>query len=646
MTSLSAPVSELLGIGDKTTAMLEKAGIVTAQDFFETYPRTYREYRATDIANAQVGEWIILRGTIGKVNSHHAGHTTTQVTSFTDYKGETLALRWFNMPFLARSLNAEIPYDVMGVITEFAGRRQIVSPQLTKLSPNTYNLPPQNLYLPIYRALGALRPGMLRRKMMDVLAAEPTFKETLPLELRQKYGLISRDEALRHIHFPEDVGTLELAIRRISWEELYQLQLDNIQEEKKSRTRRATEPLKIDPQLLADFVKSLPYEPTGAQEKAIAAISHDLGEGTAMHRLLQGEVGSGKTLIAAYAALLVSNAGKKTLLLAPTTILAEQLYKNLSQLLKNHAQVALYTASSKGDLAASVLVGTHALLRAKDKLNNVGLVIVDEQHRFGVSDREALLSFVPTPHLLMMTATPIPRSLAMTVFHYLDVTRLDELPKGRLPVKTYLVGEGKRAASYTWMAAELGRSNQIFMVTPLIEISDENDETPLKSVKALSASLQEHFPTSTIDLLHGKMKDTEKMSKLTAFRDGATQILVATSMIEVGIDIPAANIMVIENAERFGLAQLHQLRGRVGRGGEQGYCLLFSTGKSAKSKDRLNYFVQEKNGEKLADYDMKTRGAGELYGTNQSGFFNLKVGNIWDKTMLEETYEAAKIYKG
>jgi ATP-dependent DNA helicase RecG len=328
--------------------------------------------------------------------------------------------------------------------------------------------------------------------------------------------------------------------------------------------------------------------------------------------------------------------------MAPTQILAEQLFQSFSSLLKDKLTTSLITAGSKGDPLADIVVGTQALLSPKHKFGKVGLIILDEQHRFGVKQREYLSLLTPSPHVLMMTATPIPRTLAMTIFANMDISRLDELPASRLPIKTYLVSEEKRDKAFAWIKKEVSTgNNQAFVVVPLIEEAEDDEGNAKKSLKLLESDLKKRFPDLTIDIMHGKMKEIEKTEHLQAFRDGITQILVATSMVEVGIDIPSANIMLIEDAERFGLAQLHQLRGRVGRGSSQGYCLLFSSLNSPKIKERLSYFVKESNGEKLALYDLENRGPGELFGVSQHGFFALRFASIYDTKLLASTHSAA-----
>jgi ATP-dependent DNA helicase RecG len=325
--------------------------------------------------------------------------------------------------------------------------------------------------------------------------------------------------------------------------------------------------------------------------------------------------------------------------MAPTQILAQQLYESFKSLLPS-LTISLVTAGVKGDTQANLVVGTQALLSPKRDFGKVGLVVVDEQHKFGVKQREYLASLTPAPHVLMMTATPIPRTLAMTIFSNMDISRLDELPASRIPIKTYLVSEEKRDRAFTWIKNEVVTNhNQAFVVVPLIEEAEDDEGNAKKSLKLLETDLKTRFPNLSIDIMHGKMKETEKTAHLQAFRDGITQILVATSMVEVGIDIPRANIMVIEDAERFGLAQLHQLRGRVGRGTKQGYCLLFSSSNSP----RLNYFKNEGSGEKLSLYDLDYRGPGELFGQSQHGFFSLRFASIYDADLLQRTYDAVRI---
>ena len=461
----------------------------------------------------------------------------------------------------------------MGKLESFRGVKQIVSPQI-KIVDSTSTI--NNLILPVYRQKGSLKPWVFRTKIQSVLDNIESFPDLLPQKLLTKYELIPYNSAINYIHQPPSMLDLESAIHRLSFNELLALQLESIKL-KKSITDNGIA-IAIDKPALDKFISSLPFALTPSQNNAIYEITTDLESGR-LHRLLQGEVGS----------------------------------------------------------------GTHAVL-SLDKIENLGLVIVDEQHRFGVEQREKLANNktgFAAPHLLMMTATPIPRTLSMTIFGHLDITRLTGKPPGRLQTKTFYVNEFKRADSYLWIRQEINQGNQVFFVTPLIEIAEESDTTPLKSVKELETDLADRFPGVKIEIMHGKLKEPEKQKVMDSFRNGAIQILVATSMIEVGIDIPSANIMVIEDAERFGLAQLHQLRGRVGRGSKQGYCLLFSQSKNQKALDRLTYFVRIQDGEKLAKYDLEKRGPGELFGLSQHGFFNLAIGSIYDEKLVKQTHEAA-----
>ncbi|MBP9670007.1 ATP-dependent DNA helicase RecG [Candidatus Woesebacteria bacterium] len=640
-------LKDISGIGEKTLSSLEKHGITTIHGLLTHFPRTYRTYRATTIneiglpavASAKEGEWISLVGRLSRPVSHHTTHTTTQLSTFQDESGR-LTLRWFNSPFIVRSVVPSETYLVRGQLTIFGNTRQIVSPQLTKVSPSYLAM---DELMPIYPSLGVLKSGNLRKIIYSALGSTPPFEDPLSPKIREKHHLIDLNTAIHIVHRPQSKEVLETAIRRLAFDELYTLQLESQANSELYKVK--TTPLNWNTESLNNWITNLPYIPTGAQTRVIGEILSDLQKPIAMHRLLAGEVGSGKTLVAAAAIFASHNSGHQSLVMAPTQILAEQLYASFKQLLGNTLAISLVTASSKGDVQADVVVGTQALLTPKHKFENVGLVIVDEQHKFGVKQREYLSSLTPAPHVLMMTATPIPRTLAMTIFSNMDISRLDELPKNRLPIKTYLVGEEKRDRAFTWIKSEvINNHNQAFVVVPLIEEAEDDEGNAKKSLKLLESDLNKRFPGLKIDIMHGKMKDTEKTEHLRAFRDGITQILVATSMVEVGIDIPGANIMVIEDAERFGLAQLHQLRGRVGRGSTQGHCLIFTSSDKPKIKERLTYFAKEINGEQLAMYDLDNRGPGELFGESQSGFFSLHFASIYDTALLKETYEAVRIH--
>lgn len=633
-------IRELSGVGDKHAALLGKHGLETVESLLTYYPRSYRTYRATTIDHAQIGDWVSLVGTVSRPLSRHTARVSTQLATFRETPERSgLTLRWFNSPYLTRSLDPGATYLVRGQLTVFGATRQLVAPQLTKVD-HTYLA--HDEILPVYTAIGSLKSGHLRNLVKSALKTGVTPPDPLSLEIRNKFHLLDLSSALNFIHFPPGHAELEAAIHRLGFAELYALQIEALRQNELSRVK--TEPLNYDPSAINNFLGSLPFTPTSAQTKVIHEILADLHKPHAMRRLLSGDVGSGKTLVAASAALACHLSGRQTLVMAPTQILAEQLSGALAGLLGPAVTVSLITATSVGKTDADIVVGTQALLSPKHKFARVGLVIVDEQHRFGVKQREYLSSLSPAPHTLMMTATPIPRTLAMTIFAGLSISRLDEMPKNRLPVKTYLVPEVKRASAYAWIEHQIKTAGeQAFVVTPVIEEAQDNEGNPQHSLKLLEATLKSRFPGLKIDILHGKLKNQAKTASLNSFRLGETQILVATSMIEVGIDIPQVNLMVIEDAERFGLAQLHQLRGRVGRGGGEGHCLLFTRSRTDKALERLTYFKNEKIGEKLAAYDLKTRGPGELFGLSQHGFFSLRFASIYDSTLLQDTYEAVKM---
>lgn len=626
------------GVGEKTVAILRRHGIETAEQLLTYYPRTYREFHARRTNQVNPGEWVSLVGTLSRPVSRHTGRVSTQVSTFRDNTG-TLTLRWFNSPFVTRSLSPAKTYLVRGIVTVFADRYQLVNPEVRQLKSENCEL--KNELVPIYTPLGTLKSGHLRNHIKSALALADQLPDPLDLDLQSRYHLLDLPTTLRHIHFPPTRADLESSIHRLAFDELYALQQQALHNRELSHIK--TTPLQWSNDLMVKWLNQLPFTPTPSQKTAIDEISTDLARPVSMHRLLQGEVGSGKTLVAASSALLTYSAGRQTLVLAPTQILAEQLHVSFTKLLGNHLTVSLLTQSAHGDPHADVVVGTQSLLSPKNSFGKVGLVIVDEQHRFGVEQRLLLTRFSPAPHFLQMTATPIPRTLSLTLFAHLDISRLTELPPGRLPTKTYFVTPAKRRDAYAWVAREVDTGNQAFIVVPVIERAEDLEENPRQSVTALENELHTLFPHLNIDILHGQLKNDDKTVRLRAFRDGITQILVATSMIEVGIDIPSANLMVIEDAERFGLAQLHQLRGRVGRGGSQGHCLVMTGNLTPKVKDRLTYFVAHHDGEDLARFDLESRGPGELFGTTQHGFFSLRFASLADTELLRQTHEAAKM---
>lgn len=627
---------DIPGIGEKTIEILNRAGIVTPEQLLQYYPRTHRYYHKQSISQSKIGEWTILTGTVTKPFSKHTGRVSLQSAQLSDETG-TLTLRWFNSPFIVRSVKTDLTYEVMGKIEIFAGKKQLINPQLkpTKLDIHT----PNPLIIPIYTPLGTLKSGHLRNIIKSTLEVIK-LKDPLRAETLAENHLYPLKKALDNLHFPETVEDLDSAIHRLGFDELVALQTESLI--LKESMSPPTTPLPGNQTQINNWLNSLPFAPTNSQSQAINDVISDLSKPLAMHRLITGDVGSGKTLVAAAGALWTLQSKHRVLVLAPTLILAQQLHASLKGYLPPQITTSLITRTQKGSPKADIVVGTHAILNQKHTFENVGLVIIDEQHRFGVKDREILRSLTPTPHLLMLSATPIPRTLAMTTLAHLDVTPMPDQPKNRLVTKSYVLTNNKRADAYNWIKTEIEKNQQqAFIVTPLIEQADNEEESPKVALSSLEKELKANFPSLKIDYVHGKMKDSEKTDHLERFRKGESDILVATSMIEVGIDIPRANIILIENAELFGLSTLHQLRGRVGRGGGQGHCLLVTNKNDPKTVSRLSLFVREPSGAILAEYDLKNRGAGDIFGTLQSGSLGLRFANLSDPKLLDSTRQVA-----
>ncbi|HRN69873.1 MAG TPA: ATP-dependent DNA helicase RecG, partial [Candidatus Woesebacteria bacterium] len=511
--------------------------------------------------------------------------------------------------------------------------------------------------VPVYPQVYGLSSKTIREKIFFVMntVLKHNSYEYLPDTIRTSQQLMEETEALRLIHFPEKMADLDAAKERIGFDELFTKMLSSKLVKKQWEKEIVIKPYKFTKKIeknITDFIASFPFALTGAQQRSVNEILGDLKKKTPMNRFLQGDVGSGKTAVAAIAAYTAFLNGSQTLVMAPTEILAQQHFATMSKLFANYpVKVAIQTQANKtftkknSDTSGyDIIIGTQALLSNYVDFKNVGLVIVDEQHRFGVRQRAQLKQKGINPHLLTMTATPIPRTVSLTLYSELDLSIIDEMPKGRLPIKTYIVTTGKRNDCYKWVRNKIKQDkDQVYVICPLIE---ESESETMQTVKAANKEYEylqkEVFPDCKVALLHGKMKSAEKDTVMKEFKEKKYDILVSTSVVEVGIDVPNATIMIIEGAERFGLAQLHQLRGRVGRGDKQSYCYLFTSTKDAEQNSRLKFFTQTNSGMKLAEFDFKIRGPGDLYGTQQSGYSDLKVADLTNIQLVHKVKNAVE----
>ncbi|MDP3732909.1 MAG: ATP-dependent DNA helicase RecG, partial [Candidatus Daviesbacteria bacterium] len=570
-----------------------------------------------------------------------------------------MELTWFNSSWLSKQIKTGDRLQVSGKLTKYKSKLSIMAPVWEKITSELPTIHTGRL-VPIYPETYGVSSKWLRTKIAKLLPSVLNqIKDPLPDEI--KSNMLTLPDALQQIHFPKNWEDMEKARERLGFDELFYIQLATLKTRQEWQKKQVIDPLKIKFDQLDQFIKLLPFKLTKAQEKVLEEIISDLQKNTPMNRLLQGEVGSGKTVVATISAYLVYLNGFKTLLMAPTEILAFQHFETLKKLLEPHGiTVGIYTGSQKRvqgtvdsgqkktatynlkPVTSDIIIGTHALLSKKLNIDNVGLVIIDEQQKFGVEQRTLLRSKAKIPHFLTMTATPIPRTVALTLYGDLDMSVIDKLPIGRQQVKTYLVPEKKRADSYKFIEKHVKEKSQVYIITPFIEPSETL--VTVKAAKQEFEKLKKIFPIFTLDLLHGRMKGKEK-EKITAdFRSGKTQILVSTSVVEVGMDNPNATIIIIEGAERFGLAQLHQLRGRVGRGNKESFCLLYTS--PTVQDRRLKYLETTFDGMKLSELDLKIRGGGEIFGARQHGRFELKIASFSDLSLIEKTKaEAQKLLR-
>lgn len=665
---LNTPLKALTGIGPNYAKKLEYLGLFTLEDLINHYPFRYDDFSSNQaLSQVSVGEKVTLKGEVWSIKNTHTrfGKVLTQAV-FNDGTG-TIELVWFNQPWLTKSINTGDSLQVSGKINRKGNKLSLVFPVWEKLeSSQSSVVSNQTIHtgrlIPVYPETYGITSKWLRTKIAKLLPfTTPKIIDSIPdFLIKDKTPL---NEALKQIHFPDNLEQAKKARERLGFDELFYIQLTSLKTRKEWQEKELTQAFKIKEEKLKDFIKNLPFELTSAQTKVTQEIIEDLKKDHPMNRLVQGDVGSGKTIVATIAAFLAYLNGLKTVIMAPTEILAFQHHETLSKLLTPYGVgVGVYTGSRKYTQGIgsrvkglekgksltpynlnpkpSIIVGTHALLSKKLKLDNVGLVVIDEQQRFGVEQRSLLRTQASSPHFLTMTATPIPRTVALTLYGDLDLSVIDEMPVGRKIVRTHFVPQKKRADAYQFIDQHIKQGFQTYIITPLIEESET-----LISAKAAKVEFErlqkDIFPNLKLGLLHGKLKSKEKEDVLNDFKNHKIDILVSTSVVEVGVDVPNATIMVIEGAERFGLAQLHQLRGRVGRGEVQSFAFLFTEMETPQIINRLKHLEKIHDGLKLSEIDLQIRGAGEVFGTLQSGRWNLKIASLSDLKLIEETRTAA-----
>lgn len=645
------PIEKLFMIGPTYAKRLKKLEIKTLNDFLYHFPFRYLDFSLTSsIGRIQIGETVSIKGEISSFkNEYTKNFKKIQKATIVDQTGFVEVI-WFNQPFLSRILKVGLMVSVAGKVDWFGRKKALISPEYEIIKDGKQTIHTAGL-VPIYHETYGLSSKWIRSRIAPLIKTMLLKTEDfLPAKIVKKYNLMDLKTSLEQIHFPENQKMTDKARERFAFEELFLLQLTVLKRKMAWRKKKLAFNFLIDKKKIDVFTKALPFKLTGAQKRVIEELLTDLAKKKPMNRLLEGDVGSGKTVVAAAGFFYAFLNGLKSVLMAPTEILTNQHFLTLNQLLTPLGlKIGLLTGSQKKDSGKNdfdLLIGTHALLYKKDKFKRLGLVVIDEQHRFGVEQRAKLISQTSqkTPHILTMTATPIPRTVALTLYGDLDLCVLDEMPAGRQIVKTWLVPSKKRQAAYGWIKKQIKKNkSQAFVVCPFIEESTSETLQTVKAVVTEFKQLQKKiFPKLKLGLLHGRLKAKEKQEVLGKFRKGKIDILVSTPVVEVGIDIPNATVMVVEGAERFGLAQLHQLRGRVGRGKKQSYCLLFSEQGSERITKRLKAMQDTHTGMELAETDLKIRGPGEIYGTHQHGFGTLKVASFADWKLIEETKQAAE----
>ncbi|HEX3021743.1 MAG TPA: ATP-dependent DNA helicase RecG [Lachnospiraceae bacterium] len=647
---LTDRINVIKGIGDKTEKNFNKLGIFTVRDILEYYPRAYDIYgRLMNITDIEEGEMAVFEAYLYQnVEVKKVRNLTILSCRVKDSTG-SIGLTWFNMPFLRNSLKCGNYYIFRGKVVRKNGVLTLEQPQILS-KEEYYNR--KDVLQPIYPLTNGVTNNMIQKAVSNVLESIELTGDFLPVDIRKENDLVDHKFAVKQIHFPKDKEQMLKARRRIVFDEffLFTLALSYMKDSKSRKGRK--EPYQ-EGSLSNSIIESLPYQLTGAQLRTLKEIQHDMCSGVVMNRLVQGDVGSGKTILAALALAMNKENGFQGTLMVPTEVLAKQHLESLTELYEPYGIRCLLltgsmTAKEKRiayeriqNQDVDVIIGTHALIQEKVNYAKLGLVITDEQHRFGVKQREALSGKSKDPHVLVMSATPIPRTLAIILYGDLDISIVDELPANRLPIKNCVVNTDYRNTAYRFLEKEVQQGRQAYIICPMVE---ESESIEAENVIEYTLKLREALPPSIrVEYLHGKMKPKEKNEIMEKYAANEIQVLVSTTVIEVGVNVPNATVMMIENAERFGLAQLHQLRGRVGRGKYQSYCILVSGSRSKETKERLEILNQSNDGFFIAGEDLKLRGPGDLFGIRQSGDMEFKMGDIYnDASILKAANESAQ----
>lgn len=644
-------IRQIKGVGEKAEQRFHKLDIWNVGDLLEHYPREYDEFHdLVKIADVKEGEMAAVEGVMASRPSIHTTARLKILSMVLEDETGRITVTWFNMPFLANRLKMGTRYILRGKVGRKNGKLVLEQPKM--YSKNEFFKQVGRLH-PIYPLTAGLTNHAVEKAVRDAIGSLEGAAEFLPADLRKRQNLLAYRKAIHDIHFPKNQLEYRKARKRLVFDEffLYQAALQAI----RIKNYKPSSHVMTQNKRLEEFVNNLPYELTAAQKRVYEEIEKDMTGGMTMNRLVQGDVGSGKTVVAVMALFLVVCNGEQGAFMVPTEVLAMQHKESLEAMLAPYGVkigllIGSMTAKEKREgkqkLAEGewdVVVGTHAILQDNVEFEDLALVITDEQHRFGVRQREKLMEKGDTPHVLAMSATPIPRTLALVLYGDMDLSIMDELPANRLPIKNCVVGTDYRPQAYRFMKDQIEKGRQVYIICPMVE---EKEEVALESVVMYSEQLKEIFPAGiTIECLHGKMKPKEKNEVMQRFIEGTTDILVSTTVIEVGIDVPNATVMMIENAERFGLAQLHQLRGRVGRGKEQSYCILMYGKESKEGKERLSILAGSNDGFEIAREDLKLRGQGDFFGVMQSGDKLFSLADIYeDAQVLKAANEEAKNY--